>query len=182
MANTDKRNEGESQAIGNELGSFFKVGPQSAGLGVAESFQVWGVSFDDFLDSLLAKASWQGVWHHQIGTTPGEARAYARSVDGLDKQVRAVFPSPLAAELDRAITAVDGDDRFAAEGLIARLCVIPELNFTALWINDAENSMIPLGRYARSDDSHFMPEPASSVRERLKGGNKVEGLIGKLKC
>lgn len=187
MAKTDRIKKKWSQVVSQELGDFFLAPSNdrtSAGenVGIAESFKVWMVTLGDFRESLLSKAVWQGVWHHQIGTRPGGARSYARSVVGLEKSVRGVYRSELAAELDRAINEIDGKSEFADDALIVRLLVIPELNFTAVWITDAVDSLIPLGKYARLGFLHFEPLPADSVRELLRDEKPIVGLVGELSC
>jgi hypothetical protein len=103
MASTDKINDRQPEFLGDELGRFFLVRSEHEALGIAESLQVWVVRLVDFRRSLLSKASWKGVWHHQLGPKPGRARIYARSVEGLENQALGIFRSRLAAELDRAI-------------------------------------------------------------------------------
>jgi hypothetical protein len=181
MANTEKPDREFLQLVGQELGDFFLLSEKER-VGVAESFQVWVVGYDDFSKSLLSRAVWHGVWHHQIGPSPGKARAYARSIVGLEKQVRAVCRSPLAAELDGVIDEIDRTSEFDDDALVVRLCTIPELDFIAAWITNAENSMVPLGRHARHGDRHFKPLPAEAVRKRLRNKRRIVGLAGELKC
>lgn len=179
MATADPLDGEKAKSLIIELGGFFAAWPDDASWGLAESLQVWFVNLADFRESLLSTVVWPKVWHHQIGPSPGQAAAYARSKDG---RALGVFFSALARDVDGAIREIDLRKDFADDKLKARLLVIPEVNFTGAWINNPENSLIILGKYAELVDPPFEPLPASEVRDLLQDVNPIEGLTGELKC
>ena len=165
-------------AVAAQLGSFLgspgrqAAAPAFAAAGPTElagSFAVWTVSLQDFRAAGAANARWNNVWHHQMRPTGGAADSFVRTRDqeGAAPEIRGVYYSPLAGEIDRAIDSIGPLPAGSGQSTV-RVLEIPELRLAALWIqHGAANQYIPLGKFASSADRQFEPIAERDLTARL---------------
>jgi hypothetical protein len=172
VARTDIYPPKNLEALGEQLRSFLAAsGDSPTAGGVAESFQVRTVGLQDFRESGLKHAVWKGVWHHQLRSAGGgRAETFARSLGCVSPEVRSIYRSPLAGEIDRAIDTIDNDPAFEDDASLVRLLEIPDAHLTAIWISNAKmNRLIPLGQFASSEDQ-FAGDHAKQEMEGVPVG------------
>lgn len=181
MARTDVYPVENLSAIKTQLPRFFAAfgekppGGGGASHGVAESFQVWTVPLQVFRLLGAAGASWNQVWHHQIRQPDGTAEAFAHSLDAGVPEVRAVYRSPLAQEIDHAIERIDEHPILKDDGFIVRLLEVPDLHFMTIWIlRGVTSQYIPLGKFASGGEQRFNPISTGDLVARLP----VSPIIG----
>ncbi|OGX85079.1 hypothetical protein BEN47_15285 [Hymenobacter lapidarius] len=142
MATLSTLNELTTRLIAQQIAEFIELGVVEFGeaeeLEIAEGLPVWMLTAADvFAPNALTPVNPLGQWHHQIhqgGSPIGFARSRIYGPKAADWQVFAVFRSPLAEAIDRAITTVDRLDSTGE----ARLLLVPAWHVTALWIADEE--------------------------------------------
>jgi hypothetical protein len=186
MAITDTFSSGQRGAVTSQLGPYLAAFEPEKALppsGVAESFQVWTVSLARFLATGTQDAAWNQVWHHQLRAAnrePGAAEGFARSIQRGDSalELRSVYRSTLAGEIDLAVAGLDRDPEFASDSVRVRLLEIPDLHLMTLWINepDGTNRYIPLGKFARSGDQLSKPMTEQELIARLQEEKPVIGI------
>jgi hypothetical protein len=178
MAHTEIYPTPRLAAVAAQLGPFLGFPPHQAAAPafaaaerteLAGSFAVWTVSLEDFRTTGAAKASWNHVWHHQKRPAGAAADSFVRTRDqeGAAPEIRGVYHSPLAAEIDRAIDGVGSLTAGSAQPTV-RILEIPELRLAALWIrHGTANQYIPLGKFASPADRQFEPIGERDLVARL---------------
>jgi hypothetical protein len=150
MTATDSLPEEVVAAAAENLGPFLRRAGVEENLGIGESLQVWTVALSEIRSPggvpLAKRTEWAGVWHHQLRRLDdGAAVAYARSLalaSGV-LEIRSVFCSPLAAEIDAVIAWLD--KKLSDEVSIVRLLVVLDLEWLAVWIaSTSGDRFIPL--------------------------------------
>ncbi len=128
----------------------------AATTGIARALQVWTVSLADFRAVRGAAPAWKGRWHLQLQSpglpVAGFALVLQTPATATEKpalEVRAVYPSSMAAEIERAF---ETPALMAGSGL-ARLLEIHEVQMRALWITapGKDDSYYPLGRFGAGE-------------------------------
>jgi hypothetical protein len=143
------------EKIAAQLGPYLSTGEPEANLGIGESLQLWTISLAEVRSlgepHFSNRVEWQGVWHHQLRRRDtGEAIAYARSVVRSGAfEVRAVFRSSLASQIDAAINWLD--IHHGEENGLVRLLIISDLEFLLLWVTGEDQRFLPLSIEPRSD-------------------------------
>jgi hypothetical protein len=168
MAITDALDREKLESIKQQLQPFMAALEVAQPHGVAESFQVWTASLSGFRESGAKSASPEHVWHHQLRPPGGRADAFALSIDDSVPEVRAVYHSSLAEEIDRAAEEIDKDPAFHSDKFVVRLLEVPDVNLSAIWILKGSISQyVPLGEFASPDDKRFVPISEADLKARL---------------
>jgi hypothetical protein len=184
MISPDKLPDEVVTDVAKTIGRFLRKESVEEGLGVGESIQVWTISLAQLRTpgriSFNGRVQWDGVWHHQLRRLDdGAAIAYARSLNltsgGLE--IRSVFRSPLAAEIDSVIKWID--EHLLEEAALVRLLVILDLEWTVVWIaSGSENTFIPLGAAFSKNNSVTTTEEDNLEREGERFERVTEEVLG----
>jgi hypothetical protein len=185
MVTTDSFNEVHTKRVTAMLGPFLRALPpdQSAGMPAAStvlgrSLQVWTVSLASFRGAAGAPPTWGGIWHHQLQVLGLPAAGFARTM-GHDvhavPQLRSVYSSSLAGEIDRAFETPalqDGTGR-------VRLLEIHDVHLRALWLTTSgqPDTYVPLGRYAAGERPLQKAELVAKLPSRPVVGIALGGRV-----
>jgi hypothetical protein len=146
MARVDSGFEACLPQVATGLGRLLSAEEHGEALGIAEWFQVWTISLNEFKgggERLDQRAGYAGVWHLQVQLSQDRTPvAVARVLVQLAEAApageatvspRAIYFSPFAGEMRQAIRKAD--ERFGDPAWLARILEIPEVPLNLLWLS-----------------------------------------------